>query len=219
MAIAAASFLTGLALPALSPTHHTVTPTVSSSAPASSRTPETPLGPTRTVKGAPAGFAHNEAGARVAAASFVTTGQALLDLDPLAAGQAVRQMASRAGGARQATDALQQLDSVRTQLANGTGRIMFRQAVIAWRVDTYTPDRARVSIWNVGVLARDQIAPPQASWAISTLDLVWEDEDWHLDAETIVPGPAPVLNNSAPAATAVQLVTALDGFTDFGQQP
>jgi len=71
-------------------------------------------------------------------------------------------------------------------------------------------------VWNVGVLARAGVAPPQAAWATSTLELVWERDDWHLDAETVVPGPAPILNDSTAPAAAATFTTALDGFTDLG---
>src|SRR4051794_21885451 len=51
-------------------------------------------GPSRTEHGAPAGFAHDTDGAVAAARAFVCSGSELLDLDPLAAEDAVRQMAS-----------------------------------------------------------------------------------------------------------------------------
>ena len=34
-------------------------------------------------------------------------------------------------------------------------------------LDGFTKDRARVVVWNVGVLSRDGVAQPQASWATS----------------------------------------------------
>jgi hypothetical protein len=173
-------------------------------------------GPSRIEHGAPAGFSRTRDGAVAAAASFVTTGQALLDMDPLAAEEAVRQMAATATAEQQVAELLAKLRAARDELADGTGPILYRQAAIAWRVDSFSPDRASVAIWNVGVLTRDGVAPPQAGWATSAFDLVWERDDWKVEHETVTPGPAPILDNSAAPATAAQLTAALRGFTDFG---
>ena len=51
---------------------------------------------------------------------------------------------------------------------------------------------------------------------VTHVELVWEHDDWKLLDETISPGPAPILDNSAAPATASQLASALTGFTDFG---
>lgn len=173
-------------------------------------------GPSRTESGVPAGFERSDAGAVAAAASFVTTGQALIDMDPLAAEDAVRQMASTSTADRQVNDILDQLRGLRQAVVSGSGRIVFRQGVLAYRVDRFDEDRAEVSIWNVGVLSREGVAPPQASWAISSFELSWERGDWRILTETVVPGPAPVLDDTTAPATAVQLVASLDGFIDFG---
>ena len=170
----------------------------------------------RESNGAPAGFANSEAGAVAAAAAFVTTGQQLLNMDPLAAEDAVRQMAAAASADAQVVETLGKLSAAREVLAQGTGPIVYRQSAIAWKLEGFTPARARVAIWNVSVLSRVGIATPQAGWAISTLDLVWEREGWRIWSETISPGPAPVLDDSTAPATSEQLDAALTGFSDFG---
>ena len=151
-----------------------------------------------------------------AAASFVCTGQVLLDMDPLAAEKAVRQIAAASTADRQVADTLAKLKSARAQLIGGTGETVYRQAAVAWRIGSFTPERASVAVWNVGVLTRDGVAPPQAGWAVSAFELIWERDDWKVLDETITPGPAPILDNSAAPATAGQLVSALTGFTDVG---
>jgi hypothetical protein len=154
-----------------------------------------------------------------AAAAFVTTGQALLDVDPLSAEAAVRQIASLAGADRQVREALDDLAGLRDALRSGAGPIVFRQGVLATRLVASTDAAATVEVWSVGVLARRGIAPPQAGWRTSRLELVWERGDWHLDSESIQPGPAPVLDDSAVPATADQLVTAIDGFESVTATP
>jgi hypothetical protein len=169
-------------------------------------------GPTAIVAGVPAGFARTSDGAVAAAAAIVTTGQALLDVDPLSAETGIRQMASMAGADRQVSQALTDLAGLREALRSGTGPIVFRQGVIATRLVSFTHEAATVEVWSVGVLARRGIAPPQAGWRTSQLELIWERGDWHLDSERVQPGPAPVLDDSAVPATADQFVGALDGF-------
>ncbi|HUR49255.1 MAG TPA: hypothetical protein VMY88_06995 [Acidimicrobiales bacterium] len=176
-------------------------------------------GPAKKVNGAPTGFAHSEAGAVAAAASFVTTGQELLDMEPLAAEAAIRETAAAATADDQAAGLLNNLAAVKSALSGGDGPIWYRQAVLAWRVDDYGAERARVATWNVSVLSRADVAPPQATWAISTFDLVWERDDWRVWAESTSPGPAPLLDGSALAATNDQLDSALFGFTDFEAGP
>ena len=172
-------------------------------------------GPMRVEAGMPAGFARTPEGAMAAAASFVTTGQALLDMDAFAAEQAVRQMAAAGAADGQVRETIAKLAAVRSALAAGGGPIVFRQASIAARVDVWSPDRTRVAVWNVGVLSRAGVAPPQAGWAISVFELVWERDDWKVWSETITPGPAPIPDASAAPATSEQLASALNGFVDL----
>jgi hypothetical protein len=172
-------------------------------------------GPAATVDAAPSGFARTEAGALAAAASFVTTGQDLLDMDPLAAEQMIRQMAAETTADQQVSSMLGTLRSVRDVLRSGTGPIIYRQACIAARVERFAADETRVSIWNVGILSREGIASPQASWQISVFDLVWEREDWRIRSEVATPGPAPAMDASAVPATSAQLSAQLDRFTSL----
>ncbi len=173
-----------------------------------------PAGPTRTEHGVPSGFSRSEQGAVAAASAYVCTGQALLDMDPLAAEQAVRHMAAADTADEQAARVLDQLAQARQALAAGVGPITYRQGVISWRVDAYSQDEARIALWYVGVLSRQGAAPPQAGWATSTLDLVWERGDWKVAREGVVPGPAPILDDSTAPATTGLFDAALDGFID-----
>jgi hypothetical protein len=174
-------------------------------------------GPTKVIDGIPSGFSRTPEGAIAAAAAYVTTGQPLLDLDPLAAERAVRRMAASAYADRFAADTMRQLKDAREALSGGSGPIVYRQAVVAHRLEAFDAGRARVAIWNVGVLTRAGVAAPQAAWATSTFDLVWERGDWRIWAETIVPGPAPILNDSTAPATNAQFTAALEGFVDFAR--
>lgn len=173
-------------------------------------------GPTAVVEGVPVGFARTEAGAVAAAASFVCTGQALLDMSPQSAERAIRELAAAASADELVSGHLDQLAGAREVLAAGNGPIVYRQSAIAWRVQAYDRNRARVAIWNVGVLSREGVAPPQAGWATSVVDLVWERDDWRVWGETVTPGPTPIADDSDAPATSAELHSGLDGFTDFG---
>jgi hypothetical protein len=220
LAVAGSAFLTGCLFTVVAPfgrrAEHGVPPSQPSAAASVDRAAVAGDATPAVVNGAPAGFAHTEPGAVAAAASYVCTGQVLIDMDPLAAEDAIREMAANATADSQVREQLDKLASARQALAKGAGPIVFRQSPISWRVDGYAPERAQVAIWSVSVLSRDGIAPPQASWSTSTFDLVWERDGWRIWRETIVPGPAPLLDNSSAPATSAQLASALDGFTDFG---
>jgi len=176
-------------------------------------------GPTRLVEGVPAGFAHTAEGATTTAAAFVATGQTLIDMDPLAVEEAVRQMAAEATADRQVAQVLDDLGRLRDVLRSGTGPITVHQAAVASRLEKFGEGRARVAVWNVTVLTREGIAAPQAAWKISTFDLLWERGDWRMSDEVIVPGPAPVLDDSTAPATFRQFAAALDGFTPLTGTP
>jgi len=174
-------------------------------------------GPATYTNGIPAGFARSQQGATAAAAAYVLTGQVLLGLPTTTLDEAVRAISSTASASVQVSTIAQQLDQLRAVLAPGTGPTRYLQAVLATRLDTFTPDRASVSVWSVGVLSRLGVAAPQAGWSTSVFDLVWERDDWKVATETITAGPAPALNDGTTPATSEDLAAALDGFVPWGQ--
>lgn len=176
-------------------------------------------GPTEFRGGIPVGFAHTGEGARAAAAAYVVTGETMLDLAPTRVEDAVRTMAASGSADAQVTELQGRLADIRELLAGGTGPTRYLQVVLATRIDGFTPERARVSVWSVGVLSRDGAAPPQAGWTISAFELVWERGDWKVWSETVTAGPTPELNAGAPPATARELDTALHGFSPWGSRP
>jgi hypothetical protein len=176
-------------------------------------------GPATQTDGIPAGFARSSGGARAAAVAYVLTGQTLIGLPATAVGAAVRSIAASANATGQVQTTVRQLDELRSVLASGTGPTQYWQAALATRVGRFAPDRAQVSVWNVGVLSRIDVAAPQATWAISNFDLVWERGDWKVEHETIGPGPAPALNTNLAPATSEDLAVALVGFRPWTASP
>jgi hypothetical protein len=166
--------------------------------------------------GATAGFDRIEAGAVAVAVGLVTNGQALIDLAPTQLNEAVRRYATDETADGQIDDLAAELGSLRDVLANGQGRIRYLQAVLATRVEAFSVQRARVSVWSVGVLWRTGAADPQAGWTTTTFDLVWENQVWKVWAETTTSGPTPAPNGGAAPVDADELDRLLVGFDAWG---
>ena len=112
-------------------------------------------GPWKLEDGIPSGFARTEAGAIAAAASYVTTGQALLDLPPTQVAGAVRRFASAETADRQLASITDQLDALRDVLSAGTGRTRYLQAVLATRARLVRRGPSR----RDGVVGQCSLAP------------------------------------------------------------
>jgi hypothetical protein len=182
--------------------------TPSTSRPGATRTP----GPRSVTLGVPVGYAHTRAGARTAAARYVTTGQTMLDAGPASAGDAVRKMAAARTADVQVDEVIGRLAALSAKLAAGTGPVRYWQAALATRLDAYGPRRVRVAVWNVGVLSRRDVAAPQAGWSTSTLQLVWERGDWKVASERVRSGPTPMLNLGAHPSIPDRFTADLHGF-------
>jgi hypothetical protein len=205
VAVAVAAFVAG------SGTARLVTPATSPTTSAAARRSVEPA-PRQRSDSAPGSFDHTPDGAVAAATASVRTGQAMIDASDADAATAVRAMAADATAAAQADDLVARLGALRRTLDGATGPITYRQAALATKVDAYTASRATVSVWHVGVLAADGVAPPQANWAVSRFELVWEHGTWKVWSETVTPGPAPIAAADAPPATNASYDAALAGF-------
>ncbi len=169
-------------------------------------------GPRTVDAGVPVGYARSQAGATAAAVGYLGTGQLMVDASPAGVRGATQAMAADGAAEGQHRELSGRLAVLRRSLEGATGPLTYRQAVLATRLDAYADTRARVSVWHVGVLSAPGVAPPQARWATSSFELVWEDGDWKIWSETVTPGPAPILNDEVAPASAEDLEAALSGF-------
>ncbi|HEY5164566.1 MAG TPA: hypothetical protein VIJ44_01315 [Acidimicrobiia bacterium] len=172
-------------------------------------------GPRSTTSGMPTGFARNEPGAIAAATSYVRQGQHLLDLptaDRTPALQVIASLDGANGYVAQVTAELAELDGIE---ARGQGHLTWDVSVLATRVDAYNAQRARISIWRVGVLSVTGLVAPLAEWTTVDDELVWERGDWKVWAETQTPGPTPAGQPDARPSTPTQLHSALAGYTRY----
>jgi len=178
-------------------------------------TPTATAGPSRVeAPGVPIGFAHTRSGALAAAVSYVQLGKVLLSVDTDGATTVLRRISSRAAGSAFVDSELAAFAQLGDALARGSGPASLRVGVVATRIDAFAPDRARVGLWRVAVLSRDGMTNPGEQWATVTYDLVWEDGDWKIWSESVVPGPAPSPTD-AQLATPQELASSLAGFRLF----
>jgi hypothetical protein len=145
----------------------------------------------------------------------VQLGDLLLSLDPTAAEDVLRGIASRDSSEQFAQAQLAGFTQLRDAVGRGSGPTRLRVGVVATRVDAFSPDRTRVRLWRVAVLSRDGMTSPGAQWATVTYDLVWEQGDWKIWSETDIPGPDPAATDTK-LATPNELEAALAGFKPVG---
>ena len=172
-------------------------------------------GPRTLTAGIPTGFAHTEPGVLAAATTYIRQGQRLFDLPTIDRPAALHAITSRSGADGYLADASAQLTELDGIAARGQGHLTWDGSVLATRVDAYSPQRARVSIWRVGVLSVIGLTAPIAEWTTVDDELVWERGDWKLWAETQNPGPTPAGHPDERPATPTQLQTLLAGFTRY----
>jgi hypothetical protein len=186
-------------------------------APAAPRVLTTPsTGPGPRVDGPiPSGFARTRAGAVAAATSDIRQGQRLFAMPATARTAALRAMASPGAADAYVAEQSQQLAELDGIAARGTGPLTWDVAVLATRLDAYTPSRALVTIWRVGVLSITGLTAPLAEWTTDAYELVWEAGDWRIWSETQSPGPTPLGHPSEQPSTPEQLHLALAGFTRY----
>jgi hypothetical protein len=175
----------------------------------------TATGPRSTTAGMPTGFARNASGAVAAATAYLRQGQHIFDRMPADRTTALDAIASRAGATGYLAQVSAELDELDGIAARGQGHLTWDVSVLATRVDAYSAQRARISIWRVGVLSVTGLVAPLAEWTTVGDELVWERGDWKIWAETQTPGPTPAGHPDARPSTPMELQAALAGFTRF----
>lgn len=165
------------------------------------------------------GFARTPAGAAAAAGSYLVAlgGDALLDQSRLDA--TIDEIAAR--------DAREELRATyATVFRNIQGQfglegqprpiVIMRSIPLAYHVDSFEPDHAVVSIWDLGVVGSGATVDPQASWRTQTIALVWEDRSWKASDFRSVSGPVPALagrDEPSPPAALFTFVPAMAEYT------
>ncbi len=181
------------------------------------------VGPSRVVQGIPVGYPHTPEGAAQAAGNYLAVLGGQLALDPGQLKAALDQVAEPSARVRleqSTTSSLQVEESLwGIQSAAQEGKhVLLMQTPIAYKVDTYTPDEATVSVWlvaNVGVENRQRLV---AFFGVGSATLAWLDGDWRLRNVDAGSQAGDVVPASLQTPTATGGVPSkLDGFVPYGR--
>jgi len=172
-------------------------------------------GPVAERDGLLVGFAHNPAGALAAATTYVREGQRVFNLPAAARETALRGIAASGAADGFAAEETAQLGRLDQAAQRGSGPLTWLVSVLATRMDAYTPERARVSLWRVGVLSVEGMSSPLAEWTTVDYELVWDAGDWRIWSETQVPGPTPISDPNQVLSSPSQWRADLHRFVRF----
>jgi hypothetical protein len=131
---------------------------------------------------------------------------------------AVREAAAPASADRLVEETVAEVGLARDALARSPSRVWWIVRPLAWRVDTFTPGRAQVTVWTVSVLSAADVAMPQSDWTTTAFDLEWDGRRWLLVSTVDTPGPTPQLGGRDEAWEPEPFDDALSGFTRVGSK-
>jgi hypothetical protein len=159
-----------------------------------------------------------EGGAVAAALELAAAPQTWLYLGDAALEAAVRRVATSEASDRLVDEVVGEVGVVRDALARSPGRVWWVVRPLATRVDSYTSDRAQVSVWTVTILSAADVAMPQSDWFITLLDLRWETGAWRLAATSESAGPTPQLGGRDEVWEPEPFDETLAGFERVGAE-
>ena len=167
--------------------------------------------------------AHTSAGAAVAAAGSITAFDGNVLLNP----QRLRTVVEQIAAPNARSDLVSELEqaSVQTRSELGVGAaphpvVVLRSAPVGYRIEAYSPQRAQVAVWYVGIVGSGATVAPQQSWRTQIVSLVWNNGAWKVTSFQSSPGPTPPLANNAQAEVPGDLLASIPSFQEFsGVQP
>ena len=169
------------------------------------------------------GYARTPSGAAAAATGYLTVAaEGLLLMETPARDAAVRRMlvpdpSPQTVAAVVGDPAL--LERVRkASAATGAPRAVLRNLPVAYRVEAFSPARARVSVWSAAVWSIAGVGGPGEAWTTTAVELEWVEGDWRLWSLSSKEGPTPA-TTSGPVAGTDELIAALGGFSSYRYGP
>lgn len=180
-------------------------------------------GPTRTVGAVPVGYARTEAGAAAAATSYLSALHKLAELDGNGRRQALLRIAApRADAAVQTgLESLAILDSLLADAreVQPKARALVRDVPVAYRVEQFAADQARVGVWSVGVVLVEGRTLATEVWSTNIVDLVWEADDWRVWSWARTPGPQPAVSAETEPMAPADVLAAVGGWEGYRYVP
>lgn len=184
--------------------------------------PPTP-GPTSKTVGVGVGFARTRQGAIAAAGSYQ---QAFADKEILRPGELRRRIeivatprfapvmleANEPGAARLAHGAFGQ--GVRAEVQS-----VFFGVPVAYRVLSYSPERAVIQTWGFTLLGNVTSVEPSAFFGLGRTVLVWTGGDWKIAYTRASFGPTPRLATPRPGGEGLGLVELTKELHRYGVAP
>lgn len=173
------------------------------------RSPVRPAGPSP---------ARTPSGAVAAAARSITAFNGEVLLEPARLRAVVSRIASRPS--RSHLLAVFSEASAQTRAGLGADTtpkpiILLRSVPVGYRVERFSPDRATVAIWYVGIVGSGATVYPQQSWRTQRVELVWEADAWKVASFASRHGPTPPLSNAGAADAPGDLFAAIPSFEEF----
>lgn len=90
---------------------------------------------------------------------------------------------------------------------------------IAYRVLSYSPDRARIENWGFTIVGNVSTVEPVAYFGTGTIELVWQDGRWRIASSKAAFGPTPETNTPEKGGEGFELQDLADDFGLYGVAP
>jgi len=172
-------------------------------------------GPTVMVNYAPAGFTRSQAGARAAAVALSEhIEQSVLYLSEAETDQMADQVAADDVREEMRRALSRDRATLRTRFPNAGAPGWWVVSALGVKPGPYTNDRAEVSVWMSYTAFKHWTVEPSVTHAITTLTLVWEDNDWKIAGSTV--DTVTFLGAATRLTGTRDLTDVLDGFGPIG---
>lgn len=90
---------------------------------------------------------------------------------------------------------------------------------IAYRVLSYTPNRARIQNWGSTIVGNVSTVEPVAYFGTGTIELVWQDDQWKIASSQAAFGPTPQTSTPEEGAEGFELQDLAGDFRLYGIAP
>lgn len=180
-------------------------------------------GASREVAGVPVGFPRSRPGAVLAAGSYQ---QAFADRSVLRPG-ALRRRIKVVATPDFASAMVQANEAGTARLAAGPFGQGLRAGVksaffgvpVAYRLVSYTPQRAVVETWGFSLIGNVASLEPTAYFGLGRTVLVWEGGDWKIAGTRASFGPTPRLASPREGGEGIGLVKLIEELRPYGIAP